>query len=89
LFDVPNAFTPGRFGENSIVKVVGFGISQMDFKIYNRWGQLVFESNNQNIGWDGTFKGVPQPMDVYAYIVEVVFSDGKKGFKKGDITLIR
>jgi gliding motility-associated-like protein len=89
LLDVPNAFTPGRFGQNSIIKVQGFGIASMTFRIYNRWGQVVFESNNPNFGWDGTFKGVPQPMDVYAYTLEAIFFDGTRTSKKGDITLIR
>jgi len=89
LLDVPNAFTPGRFGQNSIVMVKGFGIEVMDWKIYNRWGQIVFESNNPFMGWDGTYKGVPQPMDVYAYTLEATFFDGTKTRRKGDITLIR
>jgi len=89
LFDVPNAFTPGRFGENAIIKVKGFGISKLMFRVYNRWGQKVFESTNQNVGWDGTYKGIPQPVDVYAYTVDIEFFDGKKAAKKGDITLIR
>jgi gliding motility-associated-like protein len=89
LLDVPNAFTPGRFGENGIIKVAGFGISHMTFNIYNRWGQLVFQSNDPGIGWDGTFKGVVQPMDVYSYTLEATFSNGKQEHKKGSITLIR
>jgi len=89
LLDVPNAFTPGRFGQNGIVKVMGFGIVRMNFRIYNRWGQMVFQSNSQEIGWDGTYKGAFQPMDVYAYTLEAEFFDGKKATKKGDITLIR
>jgi gliding motility-associated-like protein len=89
LLDVPNAFTPGRFGENAIVKVRGFGISKLTFRIYNRWGQKVFESNDVNIGWDGSYKGNPQPMDVYAYTLEAEYFDGTKAAKKGDITLIR
>jgi gliding motility-associated-like protein len=89
LLDVPNAFTPGRFGQNSIVKVQGFGIGSLVFRIYNRWGQLVFETNNPSQGWDGTYKGNPQPMDVYAYTVDAIFFDGTKTTKKGDITLIR
>ena len=89
LLDVPNAFTPGRFGTNSIVKVVGFGIVHMTWRIYNRWGQVVFQSDDPNIGWDGYYRGVLQPMDVYAYTLEVGFSDGTKATKKGDITLIR
>jgi gliding motility-associated-like protein len=89
LLDVPNAFTPGRFGQNSIVRVKGFGISHMDWKIYNRWGQVVFQSSTPDYGWDGTWKGLPQPMDVYAYTLEATFFDGKKTSRKGDITLIR
>ncbi|HWK04065.1 MAG TPA: PKD domain-containing protein [Puia sp.] len=89
LLDVPNAFTPGRFGVNGIVKVVGFGITHMVFRIYNRWGQMVFQSNDPYIGWDGTYKGVLQPMDVYAYTLEAEYSDGTHASKKGDITLIR
>ncbi len=89
LLDVPNAFTPGRFGENGIVKVVGFGITHLVFRIYNRWGQMVFESNDPNIGWDGTYKGTLQPMDVYGYTLEAQFFNGTRATKKGDITLIR
>jgi gliding motility-associated-like protein len=89
LLDVPNAFTPGRFGTNAIVKVVGFGIEHMTWRIYNRWGQVVFQSDDPNIGWDGYYRGVMQPMDVYAYTLEADFSDGTHATKKGDITLIR
>ena len=89
LLDVPNAFTPGRFGENAVVKVVGFGITRLNWNIYNRWGQLVFTTTDRKQGWDGTFKGVLQPMDVYTYTLDVEFSDGKKLKKTGDITLLR
>jgi gliding motility-associated-like protein len=89
LLDVPNAFTPGRFGENSIIMVKGFGIVTMNWKIYNRYGQLVFQTNTPYQGWDGTFNGVPQPMGVFAYTLEATFDDGSKTTKKGDITLIR
>jgi gliding motility-associated-like protein len=89
LLDVPNAFTPGRFGENGIIRVKGFGISGMTWKIYNRYGQIVFQSNNPDLGWDGTWKGIPQPMAVYVYTLEADFFDGTKTSRKGDITLIR
>ena len=89
LLDVPNAFTPGRFGTNSTVRVQGFGIARMTWRIYNRWGQRVFEATDYRSGWDGTFKGQPQPMDVYAYTLDVEFTDGTKTRKTGDITLIR
>ncbi len=89
LLDVPNAFTPGRFGQNGIVRVAGFGIIHLVFRIYNRYGQLVFESNDHEQGWDGSYKGVIQPMGVYAYTLEADFYDGTHATKKGDITLIR
>jgi len=89
LLDVPNAFTPGKFGKNAVIKVEGFGIGKMSWRIYNRWGQLVFQSANKSDGWDGTFKGTLQPTDVYSYTLEVIFSDGKKYKKTGDITLLR
>ena len=89
LLDVPNAFTPDRFGENAVLKVRGFGIARLDFRIYNRWGQQVFFTDNASVGWDGKFKGKLQPMDVYTYTLDAEFSDGKKIRKTGDITLIR
>ena len=89
LLDVPNAFTPGRFGLNSTVNVRGFGITKMNWKIYNRWGQLIFQSASKGFGWDGTYKGKLQPTDVYGYTLDAEFSDGKKVRKSGDITLLR
>jgi len=87
--DVPNAFTPLSGTMNSKIFVKGFGITKMTFIIWNRWGQKVFETNDKNIGWDGKFNGAVQPMDIYAYTLDVEFFDGKKTTKKGDITLIR
>jgi len=87
--DVPNAFTPGKFGPNSTVYVRGYGIANMKFSIWARWGEKVFETSSKKIGWDGYYKGKLLPMDVYAYTLEVEFSDGTKTTKTGDITLIR
>jgi gliding motility-associated-like protein len=87
--DVPNAFTPNSNDVNSKVLVRGFGIAKMRFIIWNRWGQKVFETANRSEGWDGRVKGVVQPMDVYAYTLDVEFFDGTKTTRKGDITLIR
>lgn len=87
--DVPNAFTPLGNAPNNVVHVRGFAIGRMRFMIFNRLGQKVFESNSLKLGWDGRFNGVVQPMDVYAYVLDVEFTDGTKATKKGDITLIR
>jgi gliding motility-associated-like protein len=89
LVDVPSAFTPGRFGVNGRIRVEGFGIAEMHWSIYNRWGQKVYETNNIKSAWDGTFNGKVQPLDVYAYTLDVTFSDGTKYRKTGDITLLR
>ena len=89
ILDIPNAFTPNGDGVNDRAIVVGIGITKMIFRIYNRWGQLVFETNDRRLGWDGKLKGVNQPMDVYAYTLDAEFFDGKKITKRGDITLLR
>jgi gliding motility-associated-like protein len=89
LLDVPNAFTPGKFGANSIVYVRGFGIEKMVWKIYNRWGQLIFTATDKNQGWNGFYKGKLQPTDVYTYTLDATFIDGVVKRKTGDITLLR
>ncbi|MFZ9877603.1 MAG: PKD domain-containing protein [Chitinophagaceae bacterium] len=89
LVDVPNAFTPQSGDVNSVIQVKGFGIVKLKWEIWNRWGQKVFETTDAKFGWDGKFKGVLQPMDVYMYTLAVEFFDGRTLTKKGDITLIR
>lgn len=89
LIDVPNAFSPNGDGTNDVIYVQGYGIDRMTWRIYNRWGQLVFTSSSINMGWDGRFKGALQPQDVYVYILNVDFTDGTKYSKKGDLTLLR
>jgi gliding motility-associated-like protein len=89
LVDVPNAFTPQSGDVNSVIQVKGFGIVKLKWEIWNRWGQKVFETTDAKFGWDGNFKGVLQPMDVYMYTLAVEFFDGRTLTKKGDITLIR
>jgi gliding motility-associated-like protein len=87
--DVPNAFTPLGNAANNVIYIRGFGIGKMNWRIYNRFGNLVFSTGDRNQGWDGKYKGTVQPMDVYAYTLEVEFTDGTRTTKKGDITLLR
>ena len=89
LLDVPNAFTPNGDGINDRVLVRGYGIIKMTWRIYNRWGAVVFETSDRTQSWDGTYKGALQPKEVYHYILDVVYSDNTKYTKTGDITLIR
>ncbi len=88
-FDIPSAFSPNGDGINDVFRVQGFGVVGMDMRIFNRWGQLVFEGRDVSQGWDGKFRGVLQPMDVYAYTVTVEFSDGTHATRTGSVTLIR
>ena len=68
---LPDAFTPNGDGVNDILYVEGWGIEELlSFKIYNRWGELLFETNDLNEGWDGKYKGELQNPDSYAYVVE-------------------
>jgi len=88
--DVPSAFTPNGAGENNIIYVKGHGIEELFyFRIYNRWGELIFETNDVNVGWDGTYKGQAQNMETYIYQTKVRFYNGEFEEKGGSITLIR
>jgi gliding motility-associated-like protein len=89
VLDVPNAFTPNGDGINDKVFVRGFGITKMTWRIYNRWGALVFETSDRNQGWDGTYKGGIQPKEVYHYVLDVEYANNTKHQKRGDITLLR
>jgi gliding motility-associated-like protein len=89
LVDVVTAFTPNNDGKNDRAVVIGFGVSKMTFRVFNRWGQLMFESNDPKIGWDGRFNGADQPMDVYGYTLDAELLTGEKMRKSGSITLIR
>ncbi len=85
---VPNAFTPNGDGKNDVVKVFGNYIATIDFRIFNQWGQLIFQSTDLATGWDGKHKGVLQPVGVYAYTLKVTRQDGTEVTKKGAINLI-
>jgi gliding motility-associated-like protein len=89
LVDVPTGFSPNGDGKNDVVYVKGYGIEKMLFRIYNRWGEKVFESTRKQDGWNGFYKGTLQEMDVFAYTLDVTFFDGSKAFKKGNITLLK
>jgi gliding motility-associated-like protein len=88
---MPNVFTPGSgTSANDQFKIDRLGIAVLnDFKIFNRWGEMVFESKDINKGWDGRLKGVPQPMGTYVFFVDAVDTSGKKFTKQGNVTLIR
>lgn len=96
---VPNMFTPeqGSIGgfydpnnyDNNIFFPFAEDVAEFNMKIFNRWGELVFESTDINYGWDGHYRGELSPQDVYVYTMEFTFVDGDVVTKMGDVTLIR
>lgn len=88
ILDMPNAFSPG--GVNKLFKIQRRGIVTLNhFRIYDRWGVLVYDGNEIDGGWDGTYKGVPQPMGVYIYDISATTAAGKVFKKSGNVTLLR
>ena len=88
---VPNAFTPGPNTQNPLFHVYGSGIADFEISIFNRWGQLVYESEEIEEGWDGTVNGRPAQQDVYVWKV-VYTTDVKPGSIQnefGHVTLLR
>lgn len=86
---LPNAFSPNNDGKNDFFKVLGGPIYKMSLKIYNSWGTLVFVSENQDLGWDGSFNGDVQPTGEYSYQLMGVLSDGSEVNKTGVVNLTR
>ena len=93
---VPNAFSPNGDGMNDVLILFSPGDVQQvkSFRIFDRWGELVF--NRQNFlpnyavnGWDGRFQGQKMGLGVYVYMAEVLLIDGRIEVVSGDVTLIR
>jgi gliding motility-associated-like protein len=88
--DVPTAFTPNGDGINDVIKFDGWGLGELlDFRIFNRWGQQLFQTQDMNTGWDGTFNGKKQPIDTYVYKVKIKTLKGNTITKQGTFTLMR
>ncbi|HEY0976093.1 MAG TPA: PKD domain-containing protein, partial [Flavobacteriales bacterium] len=86
---VPNAFTPNGDGNNDVLFVRGRPIASMEWKLFDRWGELVFESTSLSQGWDGTFGGKPVDPAVFVYWLKAECIDGQQYLKKGNVTVIR
>jgi gliding motility-associated-like protein len=86
---LPTGFTPNGDGENDIFLIRGGPFKTVDFKVYNNWGELIFSTNDGNVGWDGTFKGENSPFGVYTWTFIVEMGNGQVIKKTGDVTLIR
>jgi gliding motility-associated-like protein len=88
---VPNAFTPNNDGKNDFLGPLNaIKAENLNFRVYDRWGQMIFQTANWKHGWDGTFKGVPQPSGVYVWFLTYINRDTKEARQmKGTAVLIR
>jgi len=87
---LPNAFSPNGDGHNDLLRLIGPGIKTLEyFRIYDRSGNLIFETKEIKSGWDGTYHGRPQPPNTYVWMISAIDFNGKKLFKKGVTILIR
>jgi gliding motility-associated-like protein len=86
---VPNAFSPNGDGKNDVFQVRGTYLAAFELKIFNRWGELLFESNSLQNSWDGTFKNKKCPVGVYYFQLKAKGLDGKKVEKAGNVSVLR
>jgi gliding motility-associated-like protein len=87
---VPTAFTPDRNGLNDVFKPAYYGLQSQDYRfiIFNRWGEVVFETTDRDAAWDGKFKGMPAQQDVYAWLLKGTLAGNKRVVLNGTVTLL-
>ena len=89
-FYVPNAFTPNGDGNNDIFRPIALGLRSLDiFRVFNRWGQMLYSGTGNGAGWNGSFGGRPQEAATYIWYAEGVDYLNKKIKRKGSVVLIR
>jgi gliding motility-associated-like protein len=88
---IPNAFTPNGDAVNDLFQIYGNikALKFLEIQIFNRWGEVVFKSNDLNFYWDGTYKGVLQEPGIFVWQLDLTFINGHDVNKKGSLTLIR
>ncbi len=89
-FGIPEAFSPNTDGINDIIKVDGWGIKRLiEFRVFNRWGNEIFYTDDIDTGWDGSIDGTPQPIDTYGYVIKIERWDGEIEEQRGTFSLVR
>lgn len=91
-FFIPTAFAPDaltNYKENTIFRVYGRHIRNLDLAVYNRWGEKVYGTNDKTAGWDGSYRGTPAPTGIYTYRAELRLLDNTIRILTGSVTLIR
>ena len=87
---IPSAFTPNGDGQNDDFNILGNNIEKYKLFVFNRWGQKVFETSDQNMGWDGKLLGTDQPSGTYVYYTQIkLFGNDKEVLQSGSVSLLR
>lgn len=89
VLEVPNAFTPNSDGLNDRFAPLGVDFELISFRVYNRWGELLYETNDPNASWDGTYKGEACEQGVYTWVVSFRDDLGQEQIDSGNVTLLR
>jgi len=89
VFYAPNIFSPNNDGTNDVFRIFVKGVKKYDLRIFDRWGENVFATEDPEAGWNGTINGKEVEPDVYVYDVYVIFKDTDVLKKKGSVTLVR
>lgn len=88
-WDIPNVFTPNSDGVNDVFRVYKNCDAVIHMRIYDRWGQVVFDETGPDPMWNGVARGVDQPMEVYAYVITLTWTEQGSEVRRGDVTLVR
>ncbi|NVN95990.1 MAG: gliding motility-associated C-terminal domain-containing protein [Bacteroidetes bacterium] len=88
-FYIPNSFSPNNDGVNDVFKVYGMGIESFEMSIYDRWGKIVYTSEDMNAGWDGKINNELAPDGTYAYVIIYKDNSSIKHSKSGAISIVR
>ncbi len=86
---IPNAFTPNNDGKNDIFKVYGSSLKAVEMRIYSQWGTLVYETRDNQAGWNGKSGNQPQPVGTYLYVIKITLTNSDSFIRKGSLSLIR
>ena len=86
---IPNTFTPNGDGLNDVFRVYGNIIQEVSIMVFNQWGEKVYHGRDRNSGWDGRFKGRPQPTGVYIVVAQFILADGTMIKRQASLNLIR
>jgi gliding motility-associated-like protein len=88
---IPKAFSPNGDGQNDILymRIAEITcIQSLTLKIFDRWGELIFQTSSANVGWDGSYRGQPMNVGVYVYYLKTTFTTGKAVERKGNVSLV-